>query len=91
MEGRLSGTVDTKVKERIVGKETELEAIIRHEGNYGSTLYNRWLSLWLILPKLYEVYRILISYRPSLPLYAYINELRVVKLRVRNGKIVERD
>lgn len=87
--------MDSKIKREIVGKETELEAIMRNKGNNGTTLYNRWLPLWQILPKLYEVYRILISYRPSLLLYPYINDLRVVKLsvtfslRVRNGNIVE--
>lgn len=89
--------MNTKVREGIVGKDTELGAIVRHKGNYVNALYNRWLLFLLILPKLYEVYRILTSYRPSLPPYASINELRVVKLsdnfisfKVRNDKIGER-
>lgn len=40
---KLRGTVETKLKTGIVGNETELGAIIRHNGNYGCALCNRWL------------------------------------------------
>jgi len=40
---KLRDTVETKLKKGIVGNETELGALIRHKGNYGCALYNRWL------------------------------------------------